>query len=447
MAETATNPDSIAGRWGNPPAGIFFRESVTYNGAMLTVAPHAASPRNFLSALCRPWFARSALAAAAALATLPAAEAAALDCVPLATWVAPGPSGAQPVAAAGLLARLARQSVVLLGEAHDNAEHHRWQLQTLTALHALRPDLVLAFEMFPRRVQPALERWVAGELTETEFLAAAEWSRVWNYDAQMYLPIFHFARMNRVPMIAINVNRELPRAVSAAGFDGVPAGQREGITRPAAPSDAYLDFLLPVYASHERPVHGAQKVDRSDPAFRRFVESQQLWDRAMAQGVAAVVSRPSAPLVVAIVGAGHVASGFGIPHQLRDLGVGNVAWLLPWERGGDCRRLTAGYADAVFGVAAEVAKDPVSQRPRLGVQIETVGDGVRVLRVDKGSIAEAAGMRDGDIVSEAAGVAVKEPGDLRTVVQRQAPGTWLPLKVRRQGETLDLIAKFPPAAP
>ncbi len=365
----------------------------------------------------------------------------------MATWVSPGPAGAQPVAAAELLARLARRSVVLLGEAHDNAEHHRWQLQTLTALHALRPGLVLAFEMFPRRVQPALDRWVAGEFDETQFLAAADWRRVWNFDAQLYLPIFHFARMNRVPMAAINVDRELTRAVSARGFEGVPVEQREGITRPAAPSDAYLDFLLPVYEAHERSGHSAQKPDRNDPAFRRFVESQQVWDRAMAQGIAAAAARQSAPLVVAILGAGHAARGFGVPHQLKDLGVANVAWLLPWERGGDCSQLTAGYADAVFGMAADVAKDAASRGPRLGVLIETVGDGVRVQRVDKGSIAETAGIREGDIVDEAAGVPLKEPGDLRAIVQRQAPGTWLPLKIRRQGDTLDIVAKFPPPGP
>ena len=65
----------------------------------------------------------------------------------------------------------------------------------------------------------------------------------------------------------------------------------------------------------------------------------------------------------------------------------------------------------------------------------------------KGSIAEAAGIRDGDVISEAAGVPLKEFTDLRTVVQRQAAGTWLPLKVKRQNETLEIIAKFPPAKP
>ena len=155
---------------------------------------------------------------------------------------------------------------MLLGESHDNAEHHRWQLQTLTALHALRPDMVLVFEMFPHRVQPALERWVAGELGEAEFLGAAEWRRVWNFDAQLYMPIFHFARMNRVPMVALNVDAEFIRAVTAKGFDAVPAEKREGVTRPAAPAAAYLDFLLPVYASHERPGRAAEKPDRNDPA-------------------------------------------------------------------------------------------------------------------------------------------------------------------------------------
>ena len=397
--------------------------------------------------LCRPRLACGTLAAIAVLTALPAASAAVADCVPVATWVSPGPSGAQPIAAAELLPRLARQSVVLLGEAHDNAEHHRWQLQTLTALHALRPDMVLAFEMFPRRVQPVLERWVGGELNEAEFLAAAEWRRVWNFEPQLYLPIFHFARMNRVPMVALNVDREFTRTVTAKGFDAVPAEQREGVTRPAAPTAEYLDFLLPVYGNHERPVRDAEKIERNDPAFLRFVESQQVWDRAMAQGIAAASARQSMPLVVAIIGAGHLAQGFGVPHQLADLGVANVAWLLPWERGGDCSRLTAGYADAVFGVAEKGATDNASRRPRLGVLIETVGDGVRVQRVEKGSIAEAAGIREGDIVSAAAGVPVKEAGDLRAVVQRQAPGTWLPLKLMRQGDPLDIIAKFPPPGP
>jgi S1-C subfamily serine protease len=83
-------------------------------------------------------------------------------------------------------------------------------------------------------------------------------------------------------------------------------------------------------------------------------------------------------------------------------------------------------------------------RPRLGVSIELTSDGVAVREVEKGSVAEATGIQGGDVVLEVAGLPARQPGEVVEAIQRQAPGTWLPIKVRRKGETLDLIAKFPP---
>jgi uncharacterized iron-regulated protein len=392
---------------------------------------------------------RTCVAFFAALLVFVAGHAVSAECVPVGAWSTLNAFGVKPVASGDLLARLAGQSVVLLGESHDSAEDHRWQLQTVAGLHALRPRIVLAFEMFPRRVQPLLDRWVAGEFTESEFLKAVDWYRVWNFDPQLYLPIFHFARMNRIPMIAMNVEPEFLRAVGAGGFDAVPADQREGITNPAAPSAAYIDFLVPIYREHlpEASRQDGKGFDRDDAAFRRFIETQQLWDRAMAQAITGAASGQGAPLVVGILGLGHVIQGHGVPHQLADLGVSKVSSLLPWRQQSDCNRLTAGYADAVFGVATVAKADAASERPRLGVRIETRDGELRIASVEKGSLAEAAGMRDGDVLSEAAGVPLKEFMDLRAIIQRQAAGTWLPLKVMRQNETLELIAKFPPAKP
>jgi hypothetical protein len=365
------------------------------------------------------------------------------DCVPVASWVAPG-RGALPAREA--LERAAGASVVLLGETHDSAEHHRWQLQVLGALHALRPGLVLGFEAFPRRVQPALERWVAGALAETEFLAQSDWRNVWRFDAQLYLPLFHFARMNRVPMVALNVEAALTREIAQKGYDALPLAQLEGVGRPAPPSDAYLDWLLPVWGEHERASGRPVKLERDAPGFRRFVESQTLWDRAMAESLAAAARRPGAPLAVGIMGTGHIAHGHGVPHQLKALGVAGVATLLPWDRAADCKNLVAGLADAVFGLD-EPAAAAAAARPRLGVVLEAAKEGVRIRQVSKGSLAEAAGVRDGDLLAEIAGIAPKEVGDVVEVVQRQAPGTWLPLKVVRGGATLELVARFPPRAP
>ena len=140
--------------------------------------------------------------------------------------------------------------------------------------------MVIGFEMFPRRVQDVLDRWVAGELSESEFLQRSHWAEVWGFDAAYYLPLFHFARMHRVPMVALNVERELVRRIGREGLDAVPENEREGVGRPEPASAAYLRELHAVYARHGRGASGG--VD--DPAFQRFVAGQLMWDRAMAEG-------------------------------------------------------------------------------------------------------------------------------------------------------------------
>jgi len=385
-----------------------------------------------------------ALAAVLSILLFTGTVAAATGCVAPGAWVAPG-TPARTLEAPALFASVAKRPAVLLGEAHDSAEHHRWQLHVIAALHTLRPDLVLGFESFPRRVQPALDRWVAGELSESEFLAASDWRNVWGMDPVLYMPLFHFARMNRIPMVALNVERSLTRAVREKGFDAVPESQREGVTRPAPPSTAYVDYLYPVFVEHEtNPGDKKEKPARDSADFRRFLESQTLWDRAMAQGLAEALARRPGTLAIGIMGRDHVARGYGVPHQLAALGVRDAAVLLPWDQDGECDGLVAGLADAVFGVAAVAAAS--SQRPRLGVRIEPAEGGVRIAAVEAKGIAEAAGLRAGDVIVEIAGRAAKQTGDVVEVIGRQAPGTWLPLRVKRDGALVDIVARFPPLA-
>ncbi|MDV6343717.1 ChaN family lipoprotein [Nitrosomonas sp. Is37] len=366
------------------------------------------------------------------------------ECVSVAHWIIPGKG---KTVLSDIIARAANQSVVLLGETHVNREHHLWQLQMLAALYAARPDMVIGFEMFPRRVQKVLDQWVAGELSEAAFLKASEWDTVWRTDASLYLPLFHFARMNRIPMRALNIDTQLRKQVAEKGFDSVPKNEREGVTHPAPPNSGYLDFLLPIYEAHDRKGKKEGRNNRYDPDFLRFVIGQQLWDRAMAQEIHAVFSTQTqgkSPLVVGIMGSGHIMYGYGVPHQLKDLGVTKVTSLLPWDTNKSCQQLVAGYADAVFGVSPFVA-ETTPLRQRLGIRYETAlqDGGARVLQVEKGSIAEAANMLEGDLITEIAGLSVMEVGDIVAVVKRQAPGTWLPLKIKRGNDEIEIVAKFP----
>lgn len=379
-----------------------------------------------------------------ALGLVAAAAAQAQSCPEPATWSALDGERPRAAQASALLDRMAQREVVLLGEVHDEMDHHYWQLQTLAALHARRPDMAIGFEMFPRRVQPALDRWVAGELTVKEFLEQSEWHTNWNMPAELYLPLFEFARINRIPLLALNIERKLSRAITEKGWDAVPEAEREGVGRPAPPAEAYREQLFAVFKEHptlrDKGGKGA-RPKKSDAAFRFFVESQTAWDRAMAEALARRAGAGK-PLVVGVMGSGHLRHGHGVPQQLRDLGVSNVGTLLPLSAGGECRDLRAGLADAVFMLPAQVAPKPAP--PRLGVQLEDHPGGVRILAVTAGSLAEQTGLKRGDVILEMAGRPLQKTLAAISQLRLQPAGTWLPLRVKRGEETLELVIKFPP---
>lgn len=384
---------------------------------------------------------------AAGFATPVTAQAGAAQCLVPGSWARVDGAAPQRVDGTGLVAAMAQRAVVLLGEQHDDIDHHRWQLQMLAALHAQQPHMVIGFEMFPRRVQPVLDRWVAGELTESEFLAQSEWGKVWSMPAELYLPLFHFARMNRVPMLALNVDGRLTRAIAEKGWAGVTDAEREGVGQAAAPLAAYEDFLFEIHGQHAaargKPV---AKAERSDPGFRNFLDSQLAWDRAMAEALLAgrqahANAAGRLPLAVAIVGNGHVRYGHGVAHQLRDLGERSIGQLMPVGAESACGDLGAGLADAVFAVP--VARQSPPPPPRLGVALEEHAGGVRIAEVTPGSLAEQTGLRRDDVITEVAGAPVKRPLNFIAAVRTQPGGTWLPLKVQRGGERIEMVVRFP----
>ncbi len=366
------------------------------------------------------------------------------SCVVTGRWIDPASGAVRPSAA--WMRDLAGRPAVLVGESHDNAEHHRWQLDVLAGLHAVNPNMVVGFEAFPRRVQPVLDRWVAGDLGDSEFLREVEWGRVWGFAADLYLPLFHFARRHKVPMVALNVDISLIRRVRGEGWAAIPVSERRGVGEPAAADPAYVARLREVFEHHER-MRAARQVEpdataptSAEERLNRFLEAQVLWDRAMAEAVASAHEAGQAPLVVGILGSGHLEGGHGVPRQLSDLGFDGAAVVVPWNLGRDCDDLKPGLADAVFGLV-----DPPRPAPplKLGVYITDGADGVNIKGVFPDSTADRSGLRTDDVVLSAAGREVRKADELKAVIAEMVPGVWLPLKVRRGGETLDLIARFP----
>jgi uncharacterized iron-regulated protein len=242
-----------------------------------------------------------------------------------------------------LLKRMAAKQAVLLGETHDRYDIHRWQLHILAGLYAYNQNIVVGFEMFPRRCQPVLDAWVAGKLDTATFLERVEWKSVWGFAPALYLPIFHFCRQFKLPMKAINCRRALVTEVGKLGWDAIAVADRDGVSPAKPATTAHRKYLF--------EMTGGARADRKavsadDPEFDRFVRAQQTWDRAFACNIAEAHGVMDRPLVVGIIGRGHLEYDHGTPFQLADLGIADVAVLLavdePFQADGEA------IADAIF---------------------------------------------------------------------------------------------------
>jgi len=342
----------------------------------------------------------------------------------------------------------AKERVVLLGEHHAQGDHQRWELHTLVALHALNPNMAIGFEMFPRKAQPVLDKWIAGELTEAEFLEQSNWQQYWNFDSKYYMPLFHFARMNQIPIHALNVSKDLLKKVRKEGWQNIKEEDREGVADPAPPGEGYKKLLIAIYQQHGAHKPGAKKgeqdtaADLESPGFKRFLQGQTLWDAAMAQIIFHETQKDPSLLFVGVMGSGHVINDYGIPDQLKSLGQKEVTTMIAWHDDFGCEGIDGQFADAIIGM--KMPEEAAQPKPKLGVYLEEDEGKVSIAKLVEDSVAESIGLQKGDVFVKAAGKKITRMIQVISIVQRTTHGTWLPLLMKRGDEEIEIVAKFAP---
>ena len=368
--------------------------------------------------------------------------------------------------AARLRASLPQLDALLLGEVHTSRADHAWQLATLEAVRQRRLRLSLGLEMVPAARQAVLDRYSAGQINEEAFLNQVGWQEVWGHDPDLYLPLLRWARRQGVPLLALNAEPELVKRVRRQGLAAIPQAEREGIGMPVRPGPAYSRRLEAAWRAHrvftapqppqgspgaaglpspatqqgatDRPTaSGPRPTASPGPAgstgaalsaaeasdLQRFLDSQLLRDRAMAERIAAAHRRDPERLVVALIGRGHLEDGDGVPRQLADLGLE--------------RQLSLTRVPLPDGCG------PPPARARLGAYLESDNGAVWVRRVAAGSAAAAAGLRPGDRILECNGTAVDHAGQVIRGVRLQPDGVPLRLTIEREGRRLQLQLDLP----
>jgi uncharacterized iron-regulated protein len=207
-----------------------------------------------------------------------------------------------------LVDRLTRGRFVLLGEKHDNPDHHRLQTWLLRALIAAGRRPAVGFEMFTVDDAAAIARQLAAHPTDAAGLAAAvNWQRSGWPDWVMYQPIAEAALHATLPIIATNLAPAMTRSLAqrgAASLDPTFATQY-GLDRPLAPETQMA------MAEEIRAAHCGYATDAAQVNAMLLV--QRARDAQMAESLVAA-GQPDGAVLIA--GAGHVRHDYGIPTYL-----------------------------------------------------------------------------------------------------------------------------------
>ena len=219
-----------------------------------------------------------------------------------------------------LVQELGDARVITIGEQHDNFSHHRTQLLIISALHEAGYDIAVGFEQFGTRSQAGLDRWVAGRSSVSDLfqLYSLDWELNW---WPLYLPIFEYAREHEIPMVGLNIPREIVRQVASKGFSSLSEKQRGKIKVLSCSIDEKYKKTL-------SQVLGQKGNKGSSEMFDHFCEAQVVWDTAMAlRAVDYVKANPGKSLVI-LAGNFH-AWKRGIPEQIGRVTEMKVKSILP----------------------------------------------------------------------------------------------------------------------
>lgn len=207
-----------------------------------------------------------------------------------------------------LIQRLANADFVLLGERHDNPDHHLLQAGVVGSLITAGRRPAVAFEMLGRDDAGAVAGHLAAAPNDAAGLGGAvDWNKRGWPDWAMYQPIAEAALRAKLRVVATNLPLATARKMTRDGLAALePEVVRElGLDRPQPE---------PVFTRMAADIREAHCGHVSEKSMKPMVDVQRARDAQMAESLIAAAGSDGAIL---IAGAGHVRKDYGIPVYLK----------------------------------------------------------------------------------------------------------------------------------
>jgi uncharacterized iron-regulated protein len=207
---------------------------------------------------------------------------------------------------AALYRDLAQARFVLLGERHDNPDHHRLQARVVKELlrAGRRPAVVL--EMLDIENQLAIDRYLAQPTaTAAGFGDAVGWSKSNWPPFTEYQPIFEVAFTARLRIQAGNLPHASVRSLVKQGPSALPEAQRRELRlEEPFPAELQAPLIEELRASHCGHL--------PEPLLAPMALAQHARDAQMARVLLSAEEQPA----VLIAGSGHTRLDRGVPYYL-----------------------------------------------------------------------------------------------------------------------------------
>ncbi len=341
-----------------------------------------------------------------------------------------------------LIDDLSRTRVILMGETHDQVEHHRIEMKVLQGLLEKGKDVAVGMEMFERSQQPILDHWSQGLLTEEEFLKEVNWDTTWGMDYNLYKGILDEIKGQHLKVLGLNIERDLVRKVAHSGIGGLSLEDKEKLPKMDLTDRQHRRYIASIYKSH----HGGSAED-----FEKFYEAQCLWDEAMAETFSQFLqSREGRGKTVLIfAGRGHVVFDFGIPKRsYRRTSIPYKTIVLKeWSKEMSEDFVFAGNASSLANFLwITQPAPPEKKRPRIGVVLKEKEDskGLWIEKVIPESPAEKAGLLPGDQFIAVEGKEITKVKDIHGALSEKGWGKEITVTILRDGQKKEITVTLPP---
>lgn len=209
-----------------------------------------------------------------------------------------------------IYAALKKADFVLIGEKHDNADHHELQARLVSEMAALGRRPALVFEMLTESQQAALDTHLANDPGDAAGLGAAVgWEKTGWPDWKTYQPIAEQALDNNMPLLVGGLDRDMTRRIAREGPDALGKERVMSLMLdlPVA-EDARADMREVIFDSH----CGQLPELMLDPMLSiTLAKDAVMADRMIeARG-------PQTDVAVLIAGGGHARMDWGVPMHLK----------------------------------------------------------------------------------------------------------------------------------